>query len=332
VTLRLPEHWVWDFWTAQEEDRVHVFFLYAPRSLGDPDLRHYASRIGHAVSSDLRTWTVLPEALGPSEEPRFDDRAVWTGSVLRHGDDWLMFYTGASHADAGPVQRIGMVMSRDLLTWRWTPVCIEADPRWYEKAGDVSTEEHWRDPWALQTPDGVVHLLVTARVPDGDPDERGVIGHAWSTNLVDWSVGPPLSEPGAFRQLEVPQVVEFGGHWHLLASLGARDHGGSRRAMPGFSPISGTFTAPAESPLGPFHLESARTLLADLRGSQYAARVVPWKGTHKLLAWRNVAPDGSFIGELSDPMDLRLNDEGELEVVRGAFETGAGPEGASHEG
>ena len=68
MTLRLPEHWVWDFWTAQEEDRVHVFFLYAPRSLGDPDLRHYASRIGHAVSGDLRTWTVLPEALGPSDE------------------------------------------------------------------------------------------------------------------------------------------------------------------------------------------------------------------------------------------------------------------------
>ncbi len=55
MALRLPEHWLWDFWFAQDGDDVHLFHLQAPRSLGDPALRHANATIGHAVSRDLRT-------------------------------------------------------------------------------------------------------------------------------------------------------------------------------------------------------------------------------------------------------------------------------------
>ena len=50
-----PDHWLWDFWFARDGDDVHVFYLQAPRSLGDPELRHHNATIGHAVSRDLRT-------------------------------------------------------------------------------------------------------------------------------------------------------------------------------------------------------------------------------------------------------------------------------------
>ena len=84
VALRLDGHWVWDFWFARDGDDVHVFYLQAPRSLGDPELRHVNATIGHAVSRDLRDWEVLPDALGAGAPGAFDDLATWTGSVLRH--------------------------------------------------------------------------------------------------------------------------------------------------------------------------------------------------------------------------------------------------------
>ncbi|RMP66007.1 hypothetical protein ALQ18_01763 [Pseudomonas marginalis pv. marginalis] len=48
MPLFLPEHWVWDFWFIQHEDHTHRFHLSAPRSLNDPNLRHWNVRISHA--------------------------------------------------------------------------------------------------------------------------------------------------------------------------------------------------------------------------------------------------------------------------------------------
>ena len=68
--LILPDHWTWDFWLADDGDRHHVFFLMAPTSLGDPDLRHHNARVGHAVSDDLQEWEFLGEALAPGAANR----------------------------------------------------------------------------------------------------------------------------------------------------------------------------------------------------------------------------------------------------------------------
>ena len=59
---------VWDYWILKEGDDYHLFHLQAPRSLGDPDKRHYGTSVGHAVSKDLTNWTILTEALFPDPE------------------------------------------------------------------------------------------------------------------------------------------------------------------------------------------------------------------------------------------------------------------------
>jgi beta-fructofuranosidase len=77
-------------------------------------------------------------------------------------------------------------------------------PRWYETYDPNSwREEAWRDPWVFRDPGGDGwHMLVTARVRHGPPLSRGVIGHARSADLERWEVGPPLTEPAGFGQME----------------------------------------------------------------------------------------------------------------------------------
>ena len=183
--FRLPEAWVWDFWLVDDGQRYHLFFLYASRALKDPDDRHYRASIGHAVSHDLTTWERVADALVRSDPPAFDDLATWTGSVIRHPDGtWYMFYTGATLTPAGNVQTIGYATSLDLMTWEKSttnPVLV-ADSRWYEKLDDNQWhDEAFRDPWVMADPRGDGwHMLITARANHGSPDNRGVIGYAWS--------------------------------------------------------------------------------------------------------------------------------------------------------
>src|SRR5262249_44768112 len=134
--LRLEDHWVWDSWHVEDDNGLrHVFFLRASRALLDPGRRHRNASIGHAISTDLRSWRLVADPLVPADVPSWDDLAPWTGSIVRGPDNrWFLFYTGVSRAEGGLVQRIGLAVSDDLLVWRrWgTQPLVEADPHWYE--------------------------------------------------------------------------------------------------------------------------------------------------------------------------------------------------------
>ncbi len=312
--LSLAERWVWDFWTVEDGDVVHAFFLNAPKAIGDPDARHWNVTVGHATSTDLVHWTVLPDALAPSDEAAFDDATTWTGSVVRNDDGiWWMFYTGTSHADRGRTQRIGAATSTDLSTWtKQRDVLVAADPRWYAVEEPPPWDATaWRDPWLLRDDDGTWHMLVTARSAQGAVDDRGVVGHATSTDLRTWTVLPPLSAPGSgFGHLEVTQVAEVECRLVLLFSClppqlseATRDRVGS----------CGTWAVAIPGPTGPFDVASARVLTAE---DSYAARLVARRGQEPvLLSFANTRPDGSFVGVLNDPLRVTWAD-GVLRTVR----------------
>jgi len=302
--LRLNDSWVWDFWTADDGEQYHLFFLHAPRSLGNTDDRHYNAAIGHAVSTDLHTWHRLDDALTRSDAPGFDDLATWTGSIVQDNDGtWYLFYTGTTLVDGTNVQSIGYATSVDLTTWTKAPgPVLEADPRWYEKLADGQWhDEAFRDPWVLPDPDGHGwHLLATGRANHGPADDRGVVAHAWSPDLRTWELRPPLSEPGqGFGQLEVVQPVALDGQWFLIFNCLASDVSHTRLAT---GTTGGVWAAKADGPLGPYHLAEAQQL-TDSR--LYVGKVVtdrhtgdPW-----FLAFRNDGPDG-FVGEITDPMRM----------------------------
>jgi beta-fructofuranosidase len=301
--LRLADHWIWDSWVAHDGEHHHLFFLRASRALHDPERRHLRATIGHARSTDLRTWELLPDALVPADSPAWDDQATWTGSVVRGPDGlWRMFYTGVSRAERGLVQRVGVATSTDLTTWHRVGDgrLLEADPRWYEQLDlDAWIDEAWRDPYVVADPAGDGwHMLLTARVREGDAQGRGVIGHATSPDLERWQVQPPLTAPAGFGQLEVPQVVTVDGLPVLVFSCWPDRMSAERRAQ---EPKGGVWSVPGATLLGPWDLADATPFD---HPSLYAARLVEESpGCWVLLGFRDTE-DGVFVGEIPDPLPV----------------------------
>lgn len=303
MSFRLPHHWTWDFWFAQPGgSEVHLFYLFAPKSLGDPELRHRNARVGHAVSHDLRTWTDLGEALPPAPPGAADDLASWTGSVLRDPDGrWRMFYTGISKAEDGGIQRVIEATSADLVTWERGDLLLEADPRWYEP------QDH-RDPWVHRDETaGLWRMYVCASSLEGPDGGRGVVAQLTSPDLSSWTAGPPVAAPGEFRQMEVPQVVPCGDRLALLFCAGEGDHSAARIAR-GVPPEYGTHVVYGDRLEGPFVLEADEFLSGDNGPSMYAGRAIEHAGRWWFLAWDRLDAEGRFIGGLSDPFPLDVVD------------------------
>lgn len=300
MSFRLDESWIWDFWIADDGEWYHVFYLQAPRSLRDVELRHHHASIGHAVSKDLRQFEVVGDALQPGPEGSWDDLATWTGSIIRDDGVWHMFYTGVTVVDDTAVQRIGRATSADLMEWEKDPgPLIEADARWYEKVDEPGwPEEAWRDPWVFRGRDGRFHALITARVAGGPLHRRGVVGHASSVDLEHWEVGPPLSDPVELLHLEVLQLANLGSETVLAFST----HPIPGEPVPNGS-IEGTYLVRSVAELGPFDI--ARAELA-LPLDHYSGRLVRTReGEWVWLA--TIGRGRDFQGELSDPIPFSLD-------------------------
>jgi beta-fructofuranosidase len=318
MALRLPEKWVWDFWFARDGDDVHLFYLQAPRALGDPHLRHHNATVGHATSRDLKHWRVRPDALAPGPDGSWDDLAIWTGSVIERDGRWYMLYTGTNKSERGLIQRIGLAVSNDLERWQkhnGNPV-IEADGRWYELLDlDRWRDQSWRDPWLFEhESDGTVGALITARSRRGAPDGAGVIAHASSHDLTTWKVLPPLTVPGEFAQVECPQLVSDENGHRILFSCLAEDHSASRIARTGREGVTGTFLFYAPTLDGPF-VPTTDPIAGPELGPTYAGRLVPDElDDWQFLAFKG-AGDHHFIGELTDPLPVRFDPSGAIKAL-----------------
>jgi beta-fructofuranosidase len=306
--LRLPDHWMWDSWIADDGERYHLFFLKAPRSLGDAGLRHTAAIVGHATSTDLTRWEVQEDALVPAPG-RWDDLALWTGSIVR-GDDgvWRFFYTALSTTPGHGTrdQRIGLAESDDLATWRRVgdrPLLVP-DPRWYGTLPeDPAASETWRDPFVYRDADGW-HMLISARAPDALRLRDAVLGHARSDDLRHWHLEPPLTAPAGFGQLEVPQVRLVDGRPLLVITCHPEEQSPEQVAR--YGPHS-TWYVLGDSLSGPWDIDSARPFEAEPK--LFAAPLVQRRdGTWAFLGFRNQEAEGILSFELLDPIAVTLQD------------------------
>jgi beta-fructofuranosidase len=323
--LRLDDYYVWDSWVADDGDLYHLFFLQAPRSLGDPGRRHVNATVGHATSEDLANWDYLGTSFAPSEIGRsaFDDMAVWTGSVINDGRQWWMFYTAISHAGHHLFdQRIGAAISTDLHDWHRVSdePAVFPDPRWYKtlaikpaptQGPDIErSSETWRDPLVFADPEGNGwHLLISARDAHAAVNDDGVIAHARSNDLRQWRLGPPLCRPGAgFGQLEVVQNKIIEDRPVLVFTCHPQEMTAERIARSG---EYCTWSLPSPGLTGPWDINLARPFIAE--PDLFAAPLVQQRdGSWVIMGFRNTEPKGIDAFEISDPIPVTLDEEGYL--------------------
>jgi beta-fructofuranosidase len=258
-------------------------------------------------------WEILPDAISPSDSPAFDSWTTWTGSVVKDASGkWWMFYTGSSREDGGNIQTIGAATSSDLLTWKKIssqPLLI-ADSRWYEKLADETwVDEGWRDPWVYWSNQGQLwHMLITARSKSGENQYRGVLGHAVSSNLLDWDVREPISSPNqGFAQQEVFQFEIVDGVPILVFCCGWREQDESVQKVTNRQ--DRTFSLVCDQNLTNVDFNKSQPF-PDSR--IYAGRLVKDKaGDWNLLGFINEV-DGEFVGEICDPIPVTATSESGL--------------------
>ncbi|MDE0664867.1 MAG: hypothetical protein OXH67_04670 [Acidimicrobiaceae bacterium] len=297
---RPDDRYVWDFWLARDEGTWHMFHLQAPRTLA-PDDRHWHATVGHATSTDLRSWTPLASAIETGPPGEWDGLAIWTGSVIRHlSGRWLMAYTGIAREGARAVERIGLAWSDDLITWSKDPAnpVIESDPLWYEEPGDSEWQHGWRDPCLVCSGQGYA-MLISARVKAAAaPGLAGAVALAISPDGHTWKVMPPIEgTTGHFAQIEIPHLVHAGDLHHLVFCTN------SDRPWPSTDPDAtvrvgtGAFSGPHA--LGPYRRAPA-FIDADESGSRYGGRVFETgNGRLAYMAFLD-GGSGAFQGAITD--------------------------------
>lgn len=316
--LALDDHWVWDSWYLHDGELWHCWYLKASKSLGDPELRHWNVSHGHAVSQDLFEWSHRGTSLSPSSPEAWDDKTTWTGSTLR-GDDnrWHYFYTGTSQSESGQVQRIGHAVSDDLDIWERVGdgLCLDLtgpnralyetdwQGRWHDRA--------MRDPWVMKDPEGEGWLMYfTARVAGVDEaNNAGCIGFATSTDLMSWTLEPPVYK-GGWGQLEVPQVFEHGGYWYCLFCVD-QDHQALWNLEQNGRIGRGNHYLIGDGPRGPWRLPEGPAL--DTEKERYAARIVESDGL-KILGFKDGEAENRFGGYIMDPEPVFQKANGTLSL------------------
>ena len=307
--LKIKDKWIWDFWFAEEDEYTHIFYLQANKSLVDERRRHHNATIGHARSKDLIIWELLQDALEPGEPGSWDDLATWTGSIIKKDEIWYMYYTGVSQEEKGLIQRIGLATSTDLVSWERydnNPI-IEADPKWYEILDmNLWHDQAWRDPFVFRFED-FYYVFITARVNTGNPDERGVIALAKSKDLIEWEVLPPISAPGDFGQLEVPQLIKYENKNFVVFSTAIETTSEQKKNSSKLEDITtGVFylTNNSESPLDKYCLPKNYQLLSDKFGSLYSGKLIFINNQQYIIGFHNYNSDGDFLGYISDPIQI----------------------------
>ena len=322
MVLALDKEWIWDSWYLRDGDTWHAYFLKAPRSLPDPELRHFNVSVGHATSPDLTNWTHLGTTFAPSDGRAWDDYTTWTGCTLRDEDGgWHLFYTGSSKVEDGMYQRIGHATSEDGHAWTRVGdgLCLDltgpyADLYETDMAHSVWHDRAMRDPWVMRDPsdDGWL-MFFTARVRGiAEPNAGGAIGFATSPDLFSWELQPPVFI-GGFGQLEVPQVFEHQTRWYCLFCTAAEHFSAEQAEKTPGGPVTGSHYLMADAPRGPWRIPDGGFLDGSVPCRRYAARIVEDDGTLKILGFVD-RPEGAFVGHVTDPDPIRVAPNGTLSV------------------
>ncbi len=188
----------------------HLFYQHHPFTPFWEDI-HW----GHAKSTDLVHWTVLPIALAPSEE--YDRDGCFSGSAIEKDGMLYLIYTGnqwtGSNRDTDLVQAQCLAVSTDGIRfdkWPGNPIICEAPE------GDIHPH-HFRDPKVWQRGDQYYCVLGSRT-----QEHVGQILLYKSADLMNWEfIGIPAQGDAAGNSgymWECPDLFQLGGSDVLVMS------------------------------------------------------------------------------------------------------------------
>ena len=177
-------------------------------------------------------------------------------------------------------------------------------------------EQVWRDPYVFLHPQkGDFHAFITARFTSGPAKQRGVIAHYRSQDLFQWEPLRPITYPGRYGYMEVPQWIEIRDRYYLLYSVPSWEHSNFYLEQAVRDALTGTYYMVAEDPLGPFEFSTEKILYADSIGTQYAGKLVNGPQSELyFLSWTQFLNNGRFVGEIADPLPVTIMENGDLFV------------------
>jgi beta-fructofuranosidase len=281
-----------------DEGTYHLFCLTPPAGT-----LHFPERLRttwrHLRSDDLVDWEQLPDALTPGPDGEPDRDGAWTGSVIRAGELFHIFYTG--HNLSGDVpQSVCHATSPDGIDWvkdPQNPISVPDTARFEGK--------DWRDPFVFWNErERCYWMLLSARSAAHPAVSRGVVAVQTSADLVSWSEAEELYETFLTHCPECPEIFKINDQWLM---------GYSR-----FTDRRGTVYRVAEDPRGPWHHLAtegpdgtnwyAAKSLTDARGRRIAFGWVPDRNPEP------TADTGHWLwgGDLAVPRELWLGAQGQL--------------------
>lgn len=206
--------WVGDIMPFFDNGKFHIFFLHDAQSKP-------AGQGFHAIhkfeSANLAEFSYGGEMIpfGTASQPDF---AIGTGSTIKVGDTYYMYYTGhngnASFVQNNPRESVLYATSKDLKTWTKDPSFIlTAPPGYYNfdfRDPHVFFNQEKSEYWMLQstqTNDSrkAVVLLFTSRNPA----------------LNDWAVQGPVyttTEEERYLMMECADIFKMGNYWYMFFS------------------------------------------------------------------------------------------------------------------
>ncbi|MBN1490688.1 MAG: hypothetical protein JXA69_12285, partial [Phycisphaerae bacterium] len=216
-----------DFAVAEDNERLHFFYIERRLQEGTPFYPGHEIYFGHASTVDFFRWEVHEPVL-LIRPGTWEGAHVWAPCIVRRGDEFIMAYTGVNRHLS---QDIGLASSADLFNWRrWdtNPISPCKDAPWAFWRPDAIAS--CRDPNLIEH-DGRYWMTYTANTKEG----ASCIALASTADFLAWRdhgsicVGPSTGyEPrlaGGHKQgsLESANLVHRRGRWMLLVKAKVRD-------------------------------------------------------------------------------------------------------------
>ncbi|MEM8721372.1 MAG: hypothetical protein AAGE84_19110 [Cyanobacteria bacterium P01_G01_bin.39] len=235
-SMRHPSRYVWDFWYyyESESELYHVYYLNADETLVSSNQHHYVSRIGYATTYDfIRMDWKDEESFDILKPPvnHWANTSIWSGDIIKIKNGYLLFYTSRDrNQDGGKTQNIGVAFSADLASKDWQILPMQIQPQDYYLPkylkGDL-TPHAWRDPFLFRD-QGYIYMMLSAKSIQDSLGRNGVVGllRTKEENFAQviqgqerWEYLKPLSRPGYYSEMEVPQLYkDRQGNYELVFS------------------------------------------------------------------------------------------------------------------